>query len=209
MAPSDTAADTSSTLSVATPDASIDYAAALDYWNSIPSTVNGMLGGYPQITKVDLQGSANFLSKLRRQHAYATAPSSPMSPTDAPLLPRATDCGAGIGRITRGFLVNVAARVDVVEPVKKFTDELVAATVVKAGNRAARVGEVGEVFNLGLQDWTPAKGAYNLIWNSGVWGILLMCNWWNICGGVRRDLWLHRREETVTRSSGHMKARGL
>lgn len=144
------------------PDASIDHSAALDYWNSIPNTVDGMLGGYPHITKVDLQGSANFLSKLRRQHQHQTSPDSPAVPAAAtPLLPRVADCGAGIGRITKGFLVNVGARVDVVEPVKKFTDELVAAPTPPSG----KVGEVGEVFNLGLQDWTPAAGAYNLIWN--------------------------------------------
>ncbi|KAF2814898.1 uncharacterized protein BDZ99DRAFT_458865 [Mytilinidion resinicola] len=148
------------------PDASIDHNAALEYWNSIPNTVDGMLGGYPHITKIDLQGSANFLSKLRRQHQYHTSPQSPALPAAAiPLVPRVVDCGAGIGRITKGFLVNVGAKVDVVEPVKKFTDELLATPIPASGDLSAKVGAVGEVFNLGLQDWTPAAGAYNLIWN--------------------------------------------
>ena len=140
------------------PDAAIDQSAALTYWNSIPSTVNGMLGGFPHISRIDLQGSANFLSKLRRQTR---------SPAAASPLPRAADCGAGIGRVTHGFLRNVARTVDVVEPVRKFTERLVAEGTAVAGK-----GEVGEVWNLGLQDWMPEKGAYNLIWNQWCLGHL-------------------------------------
>lgn len=140
------------------PDAAIDQSAALTYWNSIPSTVNGMLGGFPHISRIDLQGSANFLSKLRRQTR---------SPAAASPLPRAADCGAGIGRITHGFLRSVVRTVDVVEPVGKFTEQLVVEGTAVAGK-----GEVGEVRNLGLQDWTPGKGAYNLIWNQWCLGHL-------------------------------------
>lgn len=140
------------------PDAAIDQSAALTYWNSIPSTVNGMLGGFPHISRIDLQGSANFLSKLRRQTR---------SPAAASPLPRAADCGAGIGRITHGFLRSVARTVDVVEPVRKFTEQLVVEGTAVAGK-----GEVGEVRNLGLQDWTPEKGVYNLIWNQWCLGHL-------------------------------------
>jgi len=174
MAPTNTSADENK--KAAPLDPSIDYSAGLEYWKSIPSTVNGMLGMpgsfFPHIAKVDLQGSANFLSKLRRQHQYQIAPQATIPPGRTPLLPRAADCGAGIGRITRGLLVNVAAQVDVVEPVKRFTDELVVAPVVESMNMSAMIGAVGSVINLGLQDWTPEPGAYNLIWNQWCLGYL-------------------------------------
>ncbi|OCK85199.1 hypothetical protein K432DRAFT_377900 [Lepidopterella palustris CBS 459.81] len=143
-------------------DASIDQSKSLAYWNSVPSTVNGMLGGYPHISRIDLQGSANFLAKLRRQIS---------TPHPTPL-PRAADCGAGIGRITKGFLVNVAARVDIVEPVKKFTDELVAAPLPTPTKPDQKTGEIGQIYNFGLQDWAPEPRSYNLIWNQWCLGHL-------------------------------------
>lgn len=133
--------------SKAAPDSQIDRKAAIAYWSSTEPTVNGVLGGYPQVSRVDLQGSSNFLAKLRRQ--------SKQFPPGAKLQ-RAVDCGAGIGRITAGFLINVAETVDIVEPVKSFTDEI----KDKDG--------VGKIYNLGLEDWHPERdglGPYDLIWN--------------------------------------------
>ncbi|KAF2863294.1 hypothetical protein K470DRAFT_122329 [Piedraia hortae CBS 480.64] len=117
------------------PDSLINHEAALEYWSKTEATVNGVLGGYPELSRTDLQGSRNFLAKL---HSLDTK------------LGRAVDCGAGIGRITTGFLSHVADVVDVVEPVKKFTDEISGANV-------------GEIYNVGLQDWQPT-GVYDLIW---------------------------------------------
>ncbi|KAF2786178.1 hypothetical protein K505DRAFT_318845 [Melanomma pulvis-pyrius CBS 109.77] len=146
------------------PDASIDQAKGLEYWNSISSDVNGMLGGFPQTSRIDLVGSAAFLAKLRRGKAG--------KPKDKlPKLARVADCGAGIGRITKELLLPVASVVDVVEPVKKFTDALVES--LRSEERAEEdQGQVGEVVNLGLQDWTPEKGAYNVIWNQWCLGHL-------------------------------------
>ncbi|KZM19600.1 Protein N-terminal methyltransferase [Ascochyta rabiei] len=146
------------------PDASINVSASLAYWEGVTSDNNGMLGGFPQTSRIDLQGSSNFLTKLRRVRAgQATATRQAL-----PLLDRVADCGAGIGRITKGLLLGVGRRVDIVEPVKKFTDELVKElenTEEDAAGGDAGRGQVGEVFNLGLQDWIPEAGAYNLIWN--------------------------------------------
>jgi len=46
------------------PDSRINTDDARAYWASIDATVNGMLGGFPQVSKVDLQGSRAFLAKL-------------------------------------------------------------------------------------------------------------------------------------------------
>lgn len=45
-------------------DALIDRDAGRKYWNNVSADVNGMLGGIPSVSKVDLQGSRNFLAKL-------------------------------------------------------------------------------------------------------------------------------------------------
>lgn len=151
------------------PDASINVCQSLDYWNSVSSDVNGMLGGYPQTSRIDLQGSSNFLTKLRRTKAQNTK-------LPLPLLDRVAEGGAGIGRITKGLLLGVAKQVDVVEPVKKFTDELVQSlgNGEYTGDGVAQVnkGQVGQVINLGLQDWTPEEGVYDVIWNQWCLGHL-------------------------------------
>lgn len=128
------------------PDAQIDHQAALTYWNSISPNVDGMLGGFPEISRLDIQGSSNFLAKLRRQ--YPDTPS---------ILGRAVDCGAGIGRITAAFLSKVCETVDVVEPVEKFANE--AAKAKLAGS-----GKLGDVYVTGLEDWKPRAATYDLIW---------------------------------------------
>jgi protein N-terminal methyltransferase len=147
-------------------DAAIDPEHSLKYWNSVSSDVNGMLGGFPQTSRIDLIGSRNFLTKLRRRRQTAG------SKQPLPLLARVADCGAGIGRITKGLLMDVAQRVDVVEPVKKFTDELVASLEGEGAEKEKERAKLGDVVNLGLQDWIPEPGAYDLIWNQWCLGHL-------------------------------------
>ncbi|MCJ1447752.1 MAG: Alpha N-terminal protein methyltransferase 1 [Stictis urceolatum] len=147
--------------SAAPADAQIDTSTTLAYWDSVPSTVGGMLGGYPQVSRIDLRGSLNFLAKLRKTSAIPSSPSG--------LLSRGVDCGAGIGRVTAGFLSHVCAVVDIVEPIAKFAAE---AQALKPG--ALGQGKVGSVFTKGLGEWTPGEdGArYNLIWNQWCLGHL-------------------------------------
>ncbi|KAK8252952.1 alpha-N-methyltransferase NTM1 [Phyllosticta capitalensis] len=141
------------------PDASINHAAAIDYWNTIQPTVNGMLGGFPQVSRIELQGSSNFYAKVRRLTGRQTSE----------LVPHAVDCGAGIGRVTAGFLQKVAQVIDIVEPVKKFTDELQA----EACKDLFEQGRVGTIYNSGLESWTStASYKYDLIWNQWCLGHL-------------------------------------
>jgi len=132
-------------------DAQINHKDARDYWQSIDADVNGMLGGFPYISKVDLQGSKNFLAKLS------------IGGKGKKKVQRAVDCGAGIGRITEGLLLSISETVDIVEPIAKFSDNLNG----KAG--------VGKIFNIGLEDWSPSESEesrYDLIWNQWCLGHL-------------------------------------
>jgi len=64
-------------------DAQINHEAARNYWRGIDADVNGMLGGFSYISKVDLQGSKNFLAKLG------------VGGKGEKKFGRAVDCGAG------------------------------------------------------------------------------------------------------------------
>lgn len=138
-----------------TTDSQISHTAQLDYWTSQTADVNGMLGGYPQVSRIDLQGSKNFIAKIRRLSRTSSTPIT-SKPAKIPL---AVDIGAGIGRITSGLLLNIAEKVDIVEPVSKFTD------VLAQLQPTPGQGQVGQIFNVGLEKWVPTEGSrYDLIW---------------------------------------------
>ena len=173
------------------PDSKIDPNASIQYWNSISSDVNGMLGGYPQISRIDLRGSHNFITKLRRL-------SSNCQVRNAPKLELGVDCGAGIGRVTEGFLANVCNVVDVVEPVDKFAE-------VMRNGALRNEGRVGDVYTAGLQDWTPSK-FYDLIWNQWCVGHLTdtqLVSYFGRCGtAVKKDGWIVVKENLSTHKFG-------
>ncbi|KAB8076997.1 alpha-N-methyltransferase NTM1 [Aspergillus leporis] len=134
----------------ASADSNIDHAASIRYWNSVPANANvmlGMLGNYPWYTRIDLRGSKSFLSKVRRL--------VPRCPTEGKLK-QGVDCGAGVGRVTEGFLSHVCETVDAVEPVEKFTQVMQESVLKKAG-------VVGDIYTVGLEEWYPEK-KYDLIW---------------------------------------------
>ncbi|RMZ78195.1 hypothetical protein DV738_g3980, partial [Chaetothyriales sp. CBS 135597] len=146
------------------PDARISSAASLAYWSSISADDNGMLGGYPNVSRTELAGSRSFLAKLRRLPTSAALPQPPAK------LRLVADCGAGIGRITTNFLVSVAEHVHVIEPVVKFTDQL------RTSNGDLFQGDdpvISKVINLSLDNWTPEPDVkYDVVWNQWCLGYL-------------------------------------
>ncbi|KAH8600843.1 alpha-N-methyltransferase NTM1 [Bisporella sp. PMI_857] len=128
-------------------DSKINHQHAREYWESIDADVNGMLGGFPYISKVDLQGSKNFLAKLG------------VGGKGKEKAERAVDCGAGIGRTTEGLLLNIATTVDIVEPIAKFSSTL-----------RSKPG-IGYIYTMGLESWDPST-PYDLIWNQWCLGHL-------------------------------------
>ncbi|KAI4097561.1 MAG: hypothetical protein LQ344_000294 [Seirophora lacunosa] len=180
---------TSSTNPPAPLDARISQADSLIYWNSIPATINGMLGGCPQISRVDMRGSLIFIEKLRRLHAPAPCAGS---------VARGVDCGAGIGRVTAGVLSKVCDVVDVVEPVEKFAREV-------RGAALAGKGTVGEVFVTGLQGW-EARERYDLVWHQWCLGYLTdeeLCCHLKRCGKmVKQGGWIVVKENMSTNLEG-------
>jgi protein N-terminal methyltransferase len=133
------------------------YTKAVDYWSSVDPTVNGMLGGFESVCPVEtaasldlihefvdgIRGARNVVKKEPRiEKGYAC------------------DCGAGIGRVTKEFLLRVPfAKVDLVAKNEYLKEEI-------------QSGKVGEVYCKGLQEFTPDAGKYDLIWCQWVLGHL-------------------------------------
>ena len=181
---------------VDSPDAQISHEAAISYWSDVPATVDGMLGGYPGVSRLDLRSSRTFLAKLRRLSAPSQKSSSPWG--------RALDCGAGVGRITSGLLVHVCETVDLIEPIEKFAAE---ARMLRESNDPKVAGRVGDVVVAGLQEWTPPPGRkYDLIWNQWCLGHLTdaqLVAWLRQCAGALTEGgWIVVKENLSTNLDG-------
>lgn len=117
------------------------YNNAKKYWSSIEADDDGMLGGFAKISFCDIQASTNFLHQIFR-----------MKP--APMRGYCLDCGAGIGRISKNLLINFFDKVDLVEQDARFCS--------KARESLERSGHLGEIFNVGLQEFEPETGKYDV-----------------------------------------------
>ncbi|KAI0014083.1 alpha-N-methyltransferase NTM1 [Xylariaceae sp. FL0662B] len=134
-----------------TPDSLISADHSRQYWSSVNADVSGMLGGFPNVSRVDLRGSRSFLAKLGLGRSKGVK-----------AVRTALEGGAGIGRVTQGLLLDLAHTVDVVEPIAKFTAPL------------EGLAGVGRIFNVGLEQWRPPDdgAAYDLVWNQWCLGHL-------------------------------------
>lgn len=130
----------------------IVYDDAIQYWLSVPASVDGVLGGFGEQTPVpraDIVGSKTFLRKLEAR-----------MPCDGEKL--TIDMGAGIGRITRDLLWRVSDRCDLLEPVAPFVAQMRAELAP-----VAQAGRLGDIYEMGMQQWLCApekRGRYWLVW---------------------------------------------
>jgi len=128
------------------------YEDAAKYWDKIPPTIDGMLGGFGFISHTDISGSKLFLKYVFKIQEGLERQ-------------RALDCGAGIGRITGNMLVNYFDTVDLVEQNPKFLEQ--AKTYLKKS-----MGKIGNFYSVGLQDFCPEPNTYDVIWCQWVLGHL-------------------------------------
>nr|XP_002127135.1 N-terminal Xaa-Pro-Lys N-methyltransferase 1-like [Ciona intestinalis] len=129
------------------------YCKADEYWKNIPSTLNGMLGGYGHISQIDIRGSYTFLKR------FLEGPGARVKPN------RALDCGAGIGRVAKHLLLPIFKTVDLAELNSNFLEQ--ARTYL--GDASSRVGNY---YCCGLQDLKLKEKSYDLIWVQWVTGHL-------------------------------------
>ncbi|KYN28973.1 PREDICTED: N-terminal Xaa-Pro-Lys N-methyltransferase 1 [Trachymyrmex cornetzi] len=128
------------------------YTAAAKYWDRIPPTVDGMLGGFGFISQTDIKGSTLFLKSL---FEIENPPSKAF----------ALDCGAGIGRITKNLLLKFFKHIDLVEQNPKFLE----VAKISLENCSSRIGQY---YPIGLQNFCPTPKKYDLIWCQWVLGHL-------------------------------------
>ncbi|KAF9434380.1 hypothetical protein BGZ76_008110 [Entomortierella beljakovae] len=163
------------------------YTDAEKYWNSVPATINGMLGGLGQLARPDAVTSLRFLSDFVTPPAattssttvFNTSDTSSSSSSKRQKLPlpgsgpsHVLDCGAGIGRVTKQVLIKAFDHVDLVENceafVKQAKEEYLKSEIES--------GKVGEVRCSGLQnvqfEGTNWEGRFDVIWCQWVLGHL-------------------------------------
>ncbi|XP_040577712.1 N-terminal Xaa-Pro-Lys N-methyltransferase 1 [Lepeophtheirus salmonis] len=124
----------------------IDYDKAAKYWNDVDPTIDGMLGGFGEVSTPDLKDSATFLKTLFKETKKFSGPSNG----------RALDCGAGIGRISRNLLSKHFTNVDIVEQCPKFIE--------KAKKYCGSEEKIENFTCTGLQEYTPKDNLYDVIW---------------------------------------------
>ena len=127
------------------------YSKAIEYWQKQDASVNGVLGGFEETSAPDLKASTKFLKQILA-----------LSDTKLPHKPTyvtALDCGAGMGRVTKGLLLRQFKEVDLVEPVGSLLEK--AKTYVES-KRAINF------FEQPLQSFQPEPFRYDVIWNQWV-----------------------------------------
>ncbi|KAL1490460.1 hypothetical protein ABEB36_013149 [Hypothenemus hampei] len=130
------------------------YEEAAKYWSTVPPTINGMLGGFACISTTDIRGSKVLLKQLFKSQ-------------NPPNKYYALDCGAGIGRITKYLLSDLFEKVDMVEQNSVFLEaakNYLGPTLIEK--------KIGTMFPVGLQDFKPEIGKYDVIWVQWVLGHL-------------------------------------
>ena len=131
--------------------------AAAYYDDSCPPTIDGVLGGFASISGLDLEGSLHFVTDLVQVRPEAIGWLTPLKGGSC----RACECGAGLGRITKGLLLSSAlpglTHCDLVE----VSESLLCAAPEYLGDS---ISSKCRFFCVGLQDWEPAASTYSLIW---------------------------------------------
>uniref|UniRef100_A0A8C6LUR4 N-terminal Xaa-Pro-Lys N-methyltransferase n=1 Tax=Nothobranchius furzeri TaxID=105023 RepID=A0A8C6LUR4_NOTFU len=119
------------------------YYRAQQFYEDVPASEEGMMGDFVEISKVDLEGSRQFLKRFGPGKAGTH---------------RVLDCGSGIGRVTKGVFLPVFEKLEMADMMEHF---LLHAHEEYLGADADRV-ETYYCFN--LQEFTPPKNKYDVIW---------------------------------------------
>ncbi|KAI8360787.1 alpha-N-methyltransferase NTM1 [Blakeslea trispora] len=142
------------------------YTDAQKYWNGVTPTVDGMLGGLSVVDPVDVKSSLEFLHEF----VYGKKGANNATVKEAMITNQyACDCGAGIGRVTKNFLLKVPfEKVDLVEQAPSFVEQAKSSYL----KQEIEKGQIGQILCQGLQDFQPEQGKYDLIWCQWVLGHL-------------------------------------
>lgn len=135
-------------------DLSSWYDRAKDWYedeDNCPSTIDGVLGGIGHISDIDLAGSRSFLEELKLPAVVAAS-------SESSGRSMACEMGAGIGRVTKGLLLDFVDRCDLVES----SPRLLGTAPEHLGNaQAAKC----RFYCSQLQDWDCGTSPrYSIVW---------------------------------------------
>ena len=138
------------------------YEAAVQYWDNQAPTDDGVLGGYGFVSDIDVRDSRLFLKKAMGP-ILSEAAENKRSMV-------ALDCGAGVGRVSRSFLLHHFQEVDLVEPsahlleaAKQSLCGTSTATAAASKPFPASHRAVG-FFQQGLESFMPEPNRYDVVW---------------------------------------------
>ena len=157
------------------------YSDAVAYWDAQEPSDNGVLGGHGHLSKIDIQDSESFLLKVMGSRFQSSRDSetntSPNSDGTEQAGLVALDCGAGVGRVSAGLLLQYFHEVDLIEPSSHLLE---AAKKRLCGSGAGKNGTdrwpqthraVG-FFKCGLEEFDPEPQRYDVIWIQ--WALLYL-----------------------------------
>ncbi|CAK9190031.1 unnamed protein product [Sphagnum troendelagicum] len=134
------------------------YHKGVSYWESVEASVDGVLGGYGSVNARDVADSNAFILEMFNE----------CPPGAGDLV--ALDCGAGVGRVTKNFLLHHFHEVDLVEPVHHFLDKAQAdlgsngTARGSANSNNPKTHRAVNFYCTPLQDFSPEAGRYDVIW---------------------------------------------
>ncbi|DAZ95075.1 TPA: hypothetical protein N0F65_002969 [Lagenidium giganteum] len=126
------------------------YSSAGEYWEdetNCPPDDQGVLGGYAVISPADVAGSREFLAQVQLLR--------PDCKRDL-----VVDCGAGVGRVSKQFLLPEFAQVDLVEQ----SPRLLQSFPNYLGKDNKLIHKVRNLYCMGLQEFHPEPETYDVIW---------------------------------------------
>ncbi|KAJ3599664.1 hypothetical protein NHX12_033620 [Muraenolepis orangiensis] len=120
------------------------YYRAQQFYEDVSASEEGMMGDFVEISHVDLEGSRQFLKRFVGPGLAGTE--------------RALDCGCGIGRISKGVLLPIFEKMEMVDMMEHF---LLHAHEEYLGDDADRI-ETYYCYN--LQEFMPQAKRYDCVW---------------------------------------------
>jgi protein N-terminal methyltransferase len=149
------------------------YTKSHDYWQNqtnAPATVDGMLGGFSILTERDLCASRKFVETILETNCPNIKglgnELSNDGNDDDNYRSRSCECGAGIGRITKGLMIPLGiSSCDLVETSPRLLHD----APIYIGEESARKCNF---ICSGLQDFEPDEDSYDIIWVQWVIGYL-------------------------------------
>ena len=133
------------------------YKKGIDYWDTVPATDDGVLGGYGHVSDADAKENVQFLKETFGEVLDARRDGKKDKLV-------ACDCGAGIGRVTSSFLIHQFDEVDLVEPVRHFIEK--AEELLNGKDAPTRVNghRAKNFFVVPLESFIPEPKRYDSIW---------------------------------------------